>query len=329
MHRVRLPGTSIETSSLGFGCVSLTAHDSLPRALRILETALDAGITHFDTARLYGAGQSESILGRFLEGKRDRVTVATKFGLQPSAAMTRGRRLVSLARWLAHRSGVVRRLARRATAGSVQQGLFDPASAAASLEVSLRELRTDYVDLLLLHECTLADAAREDLIAFLSDQVARGRVRAFGLASPVVKIGLDASVIPAAHRILQFDSTPLDRHVERLQGAEGRVLITHSAVASAKRLAETAGADPARAAEWRARLEIDPTVPGALVPFILRDAVRSNPGGIVLFASTSQDRIRANAACGASASADDPRQQAFAELSRQLAASHTPAAPVA
>ena len=58
-----------------------------------------------------------------------------------------------------------------------------------SLETSLRELHTDYVDLLLLHEATLADAASKPLIDALQEQVARGTVRAFGVASDFHKLG--------------------------------------------------------------------------------------------------------------------------------------------
>jgi aryl-alcohol dehydrogenase-like predicted oxidoreductase len=49
----------------------------------MLERAFALGITHFDVARAYGFGRAEGILGKFLRGRRDQVTVATKLGLQP------------------------------------------------------------------------------------------------------------------------------------------------------------------------------------------------------------------------------------------------------
>src|SRR5437867_2902058 len=82
MKRLRLANTSLEVSALGFGCVSLTTHADRRDARALLDLAYDSGITHFDTARVYGQGQSEAILGEFIRDKRDRVTIATKCGLQ-------------------------------------------------------------------------------------------------------------------------------------------------------------------------------------------------------------------------------------------------------
>ena len=83
MRRHILGQTTLEVSQLGFGCVKLTTHADRRDAVRALETAFAEGITHFDVARAYGFGRAEGILGEFLLGKRDQVTVATKFGIQP------------------------------------------------------------------------------------------------------------------------------------------------------------------------------------------------------------------------------------------------------
>jgi aryl-alcohol dehydrogenase-like predicted oxidoreductase len=67
---------------LGFGCSSLTSVGR-KQALRLLESAFDAGIRHFDTARYYGYGEAEGILGSFLKSCREQLTVTTKFGIDP------------------------------------------------------------------------------------------------------------------------------------------------------------------------------------------------------------------------------------------------------
>src|SRR5271170_7550640 len=170
LRRLTIANTQIQSSALGFGCVKLTAHDNRRDALATLEKSLDVGITHFDVARLYGFGRAEGILGEFLRGKRDRVTVTTKLGLTPPAGLAGNKRLINLAKKvLGPFPGLLRRAKRRA-GSAVQSSMFDPASAASSLETSLRELGTDYVDLLLLHEATISDAGREPLIRFLEDQ---------------------------------------------------------------------------------------------------------------------------------------------------------------
>src|SRR5438045_1975491 len=81
MRRRTLGRTGLEVSTLGFGCAKLT-FNTREEALRVLETAYEEGITHYDVARVYGLGWAEGILGEFLKNKRDHVTVTTKFGLQ-------------------------------------------------------------------------------------------------------------------------------------------------------------------------------------------------------------------------------------------------------
>ena len=68
-------------SVLGFGCAALMGRASRGESLKALGTALDAGITFFDTARSYGYGASEGLLGQFLQGRRDKVILCTKFGI--------------------------------------------------------------------------------------------------------------------------------------------------------------------------------------------------------------------------------------------------------
>ena len=82
MEHVRLGKTAIELTKLTFGCWEMGGsqweHTSDENNLRIIKTALDKGITAFDTAEGYGNGHSEEIVGKALKGKRDRCFVATK-----------------------------------------------------------------------------------------------------------------------------------------------------------------------------------------------------------------------------------------------------------
>src|SRR5512147_3086322 len=94
--RVALGPIGIEISRLGFGGVRLTTLPSEADALRILEHAFSRGITHFDVAPIYGFGRAESILGKFLRGKRHLVTIATKAGTAPPPVLGRSHRAISL-----------------------------------------------------------------------------------------------------------------------------------------------------------------------------------------------------------------------------------------
>lgn len=316
MRRVQLAHTNIATSALGFGCVSLTMHDDRAKAIRVLETAFDSGITHFDVARLYGYGQAEGILGEFLRSKRDKVTVATKFGLEASGAVAKSRRLISIARWLAHRSKFISKLARRATAQSVARGKFNPVDAQASLETSLRELGTDHVDLFLLHECTLLDASQEDLISFLTAQVRRGTIRGFGTATAFDKLQGDAALFPAAHTVMQFDSSSLHPNIEALRNSQSRDRITFGPVSCARKLSDLVRNSPQIAAPFQSRINADLANSDVLAGLLLRDALARNPEGIVLFASTHADRVATNVRAATDANASPDVLQAFREFAR-------------
>ena len=71
---------SLDVSTVGLGCNNFGWHIDEAASRAVVEAALDAGITHFDTAEVYGEGASERFLGRALAGHRDEVTIATKFG---------------------------------------------------------------------------------------------------------------------------------------------------------------------------------------------------------------------------------------------------------
>ena len=131
MRIVELGGTSVRCSGAWFGCVRSTVPASRAEAVRTLEVALEQGITHFDVARLYGFGQAEGILGEFLRGKRDRVTVTTKFGLRPPQALSRHRRLIGLARQVLRQLPMAERLVKRGLAATPVHGTFTAQEASA------------------------------------------------------------------------------------------------------------------------------------------------------------------------------------------------------
>ena len=71
----------MELSRVGLGCNNFGGRLDLERTRAVIDAALDAGVTHFDTANVYGnRGGSERFLGELLRGRRDRVVLATKFG---------------------------------------------------------------------------------------------------------------------------------------------------------------------------------------------------------------------------------------------------------
>jgi aryl-alcohol dehydrogenase-like predicted oxidoreductase len=147
----RLGHSGLAVSVVGLGTNNLGMKLDFEQSREVVHAALDAGITFFDTADSYGT--SEERLGQLLEGKRDDVIIATKFGSD-----VRPRGLSNGEDWGARGS---RRYIRRA------------------VEASLRRLRTDWIDLYQMHRPDPATPIEETLAA-LTELVREGKVRYLG-----------------------------------------------------------------------------------------------------------------------------------------------------
>ncbi|GIG39864.1 aldo/keto reductase [Cellulomonas phragmiteti] len=148
----RLGDSGLTVSTAGLGCNTFGATLAPDGVAEVVAAALDAGVTFFDTADVYGGapGQSEELLGAALRGRRDDVVVATKFGADAGG--------LNGADWGARGS---RRYVRRA------------------IEGSLRRLGTAHVDLYQLHTPDPATPVEETLAA-LHELVVEGKVRYLG-----------------------------------------------------------------------------------------------------------------------------------------------------
>ena len=172
MRRVALPGTEIDVSRLSFGTASLHHLPTSRRRQDLLAAAFDHGFTHFDTAPFYGFGIAEQELGRIPRSRRDKLTIATKVGLYAPGGS--GSSTASV--WI------------RKAAGKVLPAFSRPivdwsiAAAARSLDSSLRRLRTDQIDLLLLHEPVSPAIQSDAFLEWLTQEQSKGRIRAWGLA---------------------------------------------------------------------------------------------------------------------------------------------------
>jgi len=284
------------SSVLGFGTTSFMSADSTQERLAILQAAYDSGITHYDTAAYYGYGEAERLLGRFLSGKRDKVTITTKFGIEPSG-MVKARWINLLARKVLKFAPVVKTVLRRGAPQSGSTwGVFDPGKAKVSLERSLAALQTDYIDLFLLHEPTLESAASQPLIDFLDGEVARGSIRAYGCGgewSNIEKIAV--SGLPTS-KWLQFEDNPVFRHLESAE-AVGAKCITFAPFNTALPiLAKWLDERPERQSAWSKELGVDCADSSNLAGLLLAGSLARNQRGIVLFSSKNAQRIKQAAA---------------------------------
>ncbi len=197
-------------SRLGLGCsrVGSLGNPASPGALRsLMRRALDLGVAVFDTADIYGQGDSERELGRALAGRRDQAFVVTKFGklFSPTARLLRPMKPVikPLLQWKGAGAAVV---ARR---DGVMREDFTSARLASALDASLRRLRMDHVDAVLLHSPPLAVLADPALGPALAAIRRSGKARHVGVS---VETGpeLDAALALEGVGVLQipFDLTP-------------------------------------------------------------------------------------------------------------------------
>ena len=297
-RRVSIPGVSEEASRLGFGCSSIMGRVGRRASLSALARAFEGGVNYFDVARSYGYGRAEKLVGEFLRGRRDRCVVATKMGIQPSLPSYATGVLWPVLRVVASRVSRMKALSARRgpKLAGVSQGHFDPTSLRGSLEMSLAELGTDYVDLLLLHEVSEAALQNEELLRFLEDVVAGGKARAVGLATSV-QGSLDILGETPSIPVVQVASHVGDPCPEELVQQAG-FLVTHSAMGlgEAGRLAlrDMLKQSPG----WmeglkEAGFRVDDS-PEAIPELLLAWALASNPSGITLCGMLKADHVRSN-----------------------------------
>jgi len=175
---------SLEVSVVGLGCNNFGGRIDYDASAAVVHAALDAGVTFFDTADIYGGTKSEEFLGRVLGARRTEVVVATKFGMQVDA----------------ERKGAKPDYVHRA------------------LDDSLRRLGTDHVDLFQLHapdpETPIADT-----LGALGECVAAGKALEVGCSNFTVAQLRDAEAArsdPPAHFVsVQNEFSLLRRRAER------------------------------------------------------------------------------------------------------------------
>ena len=153
--RTRTLGTDLHVGAVGLGCMGMSdfygPHDD-EVSVGVLDRALELGVTLFDTSDMYGVGHNEELLGRWLARTRDRVSLATKFGIQRDPTDPTKRRI-------------------RGDAAYVHE----------ACDASLRRLGTDHIDLYYAHRID-PTVPIEETVGALAELVAAGKVRHIGLS---------------------------------------------------------------------------------------------------------------------------------------------------
>ena len=173
MRTRRLGSSDLEVTVVGLGCNNFGGRTGEEASRAVIDAALDAGVTFFDTADVYGnGGGSEEIIGRALAGRRDQVVLATKFGSELGDGETaRGAR------------PYIRK----------------------AVEASLRRLQTDWIDLYQYHRPDGVTPVEETLGA-LDELVQEGTVRAIGSSNFTAQMVEDAHAAAGERSLTPFVS---------------------------------------------------------------------------------------------------------------------------
>jgi aryl-alcohol dehydrogenase-like predicted oxidoreductase len=205
---IELPNATAQlprASVLGLGCAAMLGRTGRRDSLTALAAAYDAGITFYDTARSYGYGACEGLLGEFFAGrKRESVLLCTKFGILPASSGGWKQRLKPLARAAIGVFPGLRSVARRQAADQFVPGQFSVATLRSSLETSLRELKTDYVDILLLHAAPIGALAQDDLMEEMERMRDAGKLRIAGISGEQDVIAAAFAQRPPVLQTAQF-----------------------------------------------------------------------------------------------------------------------------
>ncbi|MCX7169969.1 MAG: aldo/keto reductase [Proteobacteria bacterium] len=163
MRLTKLGRSGVESSIIGLGCMGMSefyGETDDAESLRTLERAFELGVTHYDTSNVYGRGHNETLVGKFAKGKRDRIVIASKFGVVRDP---------------------------NGPSGSTYDRDLDnsPAYMRSCCEESLRRLGVDIIDLYYVHRIDPKTPIEETMGA-LAGLVCEGKIRAIGLseASP-------------------------------------------------------------------------------------------------------------------------------------------------
>jgi aryl-alcohol dehydrogenase-like predicted oxidoreductase len=166
----KLGKSNLEVSALGLGCMGMSFGFGPPadkkEMISLIGTAVERGVTFFDTAEVYGPFTNEELVGEALAPFRDRVMIATKFGFAPNPE--------DGGKWTALNSR--------------------PKHVKEVAEASLKRLKTDVIDLFYQHRVD-PNVPIEDVAGAVKDLIGQGKVKHFGLSEPGVQ------TIRRAHRV--------------------------------------------------------------------------------------------------------------------------------
>jgi predicted oxidoreductase len=285
-------------SHLGFGCASLGSRIAARPGLDAMAASFEMGVNWFDVAPSYGDGNAEVILSQFTRGRRSQIYICTKCGIVPPKVSLIAAALRPVARAIVARAPSLRRAAASARAPA-RRISFSAEQVQSSLEASLKRLRTDYVDVLALHEPSVSDLERDDVQTTFESILQSGKARALGIAGTPeaietgLRLGLPLSHIQLSDGPIETCLLSLNAKLERL--LDGLLIVTHSVFSKGPKLDALHGiGDLQRLSAALNELGYHEPLQDALRAATLDYALSSNYQGTVLVSMFSESHRKFN-----------------------------------
>jgi D-threo-aldose 1-dehydrogenase len=267
----------------------------------VLETAIDEGVLHFDTAPMYGLGLAQGELGRVLRGHRDDVVIVTKVGIGLTPVAKALGRIQGPARRILQKVPALQQQARQSAASPssgkfgrfLYKSTFNPELAMRSLDESLRQLGTEYIDVLLLHDPEPSQLDPSAIYGLLESARTSGKIRSWGVAGEADTTSSVIELLPGPTPVVQIrdDIFRRDESVSLPSGSD--YLITFGVLGDAlPRVLEHVTANSERTRQWSDAVGQDCANPNTIASLLLGDALRANDRGTVLYSTTRAERIR-------------------------------------
>lgn len=227
----------IHSSVLGFGCAPILGSIDAKTAKYALDFAIDHGINHLDLARSYGFGEAEGFVGKLVKGKRHEMVLASKFGIKPNWKASLLKSVKPIVRAIRNRTkkneakpAIPPATSVTSIAGGFLEHIVPLRSKdmRSSLEKSLKELRSDYLDYFFIHEPHHTLTYFEELRETAEILKAEGKIRAWGIAYMQSQQHLHESYI-SSFDLLQFNKPPGFPEYDKLvltRGMESNIIFS-------------------------------------------------------------------------------------------------------
>jgi aryl-alcohol dehydrogenase-like predicted oxidoreductase len=280
------------SGSIGFGCAYIMGGFEKKRNIKLLLSAFDCDIKYFDTAPMYGQGTSEEVVGEAFASNRHRISIATKVGIPHSTYTRKAEFLRAIAtpirRYLPKVSRGAATVLYKAGPSRPSPRNLTPLAVVRSVEDSLIRLRTDYVDLLLLHDAMLHEVTPE-LIDGISRMKSAGKVLRLGVASSVSDIDEIDRIYPNVFDVYQRAWSVMESDEDLFNN---KIRIFHRSIMhSLEKLRRKMDDDRAFALRMRGATGLELTTTDEIAKVLIGAAVSVNPHGVTLFGTRRADRV--------------------------------------